>query len=303
MLLFILNLLCVTLKATWRFFIAKGKKSVKGEIVLITGTAQGLGRQLAIGYASKGATVVCVDIQEESNKETVKIISDLGYEKAHAYKCDVSDYAKVLEMCQKVESEVGNVTILINNAGVSYVNFLGRLCETSKAEIEQIISVNILSHFWTLKAILPSMLKNNYGHIVAISSMSSFCGLPLLIPYSTSKYAVKGLMDSLQKELALYENCQVKTTTIHPFFVDTQMVKQANAHFPSFIPIYKQDYVAKSIMNAQRREIIETTVPSYYLPFRCLLGSIPAKCIGLFYRYFNIEVQPNPNSKNKISKQ
>lgn len=303
MLLLILNIFCVIIKATWRFFIPKGKKSVKGEIVLITGTAQGLGRQLAICYASKGATVVCVDIQEESNKETVKIISDLGYGKAHAYKCDVSDYAKVLEMCQKVESEVGNVTILINNAGIAYVNFLNRLCETSKAEIEQIISLNILSNFWTIKAILPSMLKNNYGHIVAIASMSSFCGLPLVIPYSTSKYAVKGLMDSLQKELALYKNCQVKTTTIHPFFVDTQMVNQANAHFPSFISICKQDYVAKSIMNAQRREIIESTVPTYYQLLRWLMGSIPAKCMGLCYHYFNIEVQPNHHLKNNILKQ
>lgn len=294
MFLLILKIFCVIIKATWRFFIAKGKKSVKGEIVMITGTAQGLGRQLAICYASKGATVVCVDIQEESNKETVKIISDLGYEKAHPYKCDVSDYAKVLEMCQKIESEVGNITILINNAGICYVNSVHRLCETSKAEIEQIIGVNTLSHFWTIKAILPSMLKNNYGHIVAIASMTSFCGLPLLIPYSTSKYAVKGLMDSLQKELALYENCQVKTTTVHPFFFDTQIVTQANANFPSLVHIYKQNYVAKSIMNAQRREIIEATVPSYYLPFRCLIGSIPGKCMGLFYRYFNIEVQPNP---------
>ncbi|KAB0793934.1 hypothetical protein PPYR_13554 [Photinus pyralis] len=262
----IANTLWAMFGSIWRYFVAK--KSVSGEIVLITGAAQGIGREMALLYASEGATVVCVDIQEESNRKTARMISDLGYGKAHAYTCDVSDYAKVMDMCQEVERTVGNVTILVNNAGIAFVN---RLCAMSKEEIERNICVNALSHFWMIKAILPSMLKNNYGHIVAVGSMSSFGGVPLLIPYSVSKYAIQGLMESLRKELALYENCQIKTTLAHPLFADTEMVRKANANLPSILPRTHQKDVATSIMNAQRNEMVEVTIPGHYLALRCLI--------------------------------
>ncbi|KAB0793935.1 hypothetical protein PPYR_13555 [Photinus pyralis] len=289
----IANTLCAILGSIWRYFVPNSKKSVSGEIVLITGAAQGIGREMALLYASEGATVVCVDIQEESNRKTTRMISDLGYGKAHAYTCDVSDYAKVMDMCQDVERTVGNVTILVNNAGIAFVN---RLCAMSKEEIERNICVNTLSHFWMIKAILPSMLKNNYGHIVALGSISSFGGVPLLIPYSVSKYAIQGLMDSLRKELALYGNCQIKTTLVHPFFIDTEMVNRANVNYPSFLPKANKKYAATSIVNAQRSEMVEVTIPGYYLALKCLFRSIPPKLCALFYKYFKIEIQKDSSS-------
>lgn len=289
----IANTLCAMLGSIWRYFVPSAKKSVSGEIVLITGTAQGIGRETAFLYASETATVICVDIQEESNRETARMISDLGYGKAHAYTCDVSDYAKVMDICQEVERTVGDVTILINNAGIAVFK---RLCAMSKEEIERNICVNTLSHFWMIKAILPSMLKNNYGHIVAVGSMSSFGGVPLLIPYSASKYAIQGLMDSLRKELALYENCQIKTTLVHPFFVDTDMVRKSNAKYPPIFRLANPKHAATKIMNAQRSEIVEVTIPGYYLALRCLLRSLPPKFFALVYKYFKIEIQNDSSS-------
>lgn len=289
-LLLILKIFFAATKAICRYVVPKSKKSVKGEVVLITGSAEGIGRELAFIYASEGATVVCVDINEELNEQTLGLISDAGYGKAYTYKCDVSDYQQVSMVCQRIEKEVGNVTILINNVGVLITN---HFCELTTEEIEKMVKVNLMSYFWTVKAILPSMLKNNYGHIVSIASVATIVSIPYLIPYSASKYAIQGFMEGLQNELLLNKNCKIKTTLIHPCITNTSLMRNANMIYSSMVPVFKPKDVAEGIVNAQRRDIVEAIIPSsYYLPFRGLARLFPAQAVLLVFNYLQTALAP-----------
>ncbi|XP_055705032.1 short-chain dehydrogenase/reductase family 16C member 6-like [Phlebotomus papatasi] len=189
----------------WTYFVFEGiyllfkppeEKSVVGETVLITGTDHGIGREMALQYSALGATVVCWDINEEGNKETVKeICSRKG--KAHAFVCDVSKREEIIEVAKKVKAEVGTVTILVNNAGIMPCHpFL----QHTDAEIRKIFDINILAHFWMMQAFLPDMIAKRHGHIVLLSSMAGIVGLQNLVPYCGSKFAVRGLTEAIKDE-------------------------------------------------------------------------------------------------------
>ncbi|XP_011876966.1 PREDICTED: short-chain dehydrogenase/reductase family 16C member 6-like isoform X2 [Vollenhovia emeryi] len=196
------------------------KKSVAGEIVLITGAGHGIGKELAVGYASLGATVVCWDINEETNNETMNDIKKMGIDSVYAYRCDITDREEIFRVARKVKEEVGDVTILINNAGIVYVK---SLMNQSFDEIQRGIDVNVTAHYWTLKAFLPSMIEKNHGHVVALSSLAGLIGLPYATVYCPSKSAVNAMMEATSEELRMLSNgkSSVKFTTVCCYFVST----------------------------------------------------------------------------------
>ncbi|XP_036140551.1 short-chain dehydrogenase/reductase family 16C member 6 isoform X2 [Monomorium pharaonis] len=201
------------------------KKSVTGEIVLITGAAHGIGKELAIGYASLGATVVCWDINEENNNKTLNDIKNMGRTSVYAYRCNVANREEVFKVAEKVKKEIGDVTILINNAGIGFAkSFLNH----SLDEIERITNINLTGHYWTLKAFLPSMIEKNHGHVVALSSVAGLVGSPYGTIYCPSKVAIKGLMEAISEELRVLSHgkSSVKFTTIYPSLVLTGLVKK-----------------------------------------------------------------------------
>lgn len=104
----------------------------------------------------------------------------------------------MLEAGSKVLKDVGDVTILINNAGIMPQHDM--LKHTEK-EIRSIFEINVLAHFWMFEAFLPRMIANNKGHIVALSSMAGIVGLRYLVPYCGSKFAVRGIQEALSEEL------------------------------------------------------------------------------------------------------
>ncbi|XP_050310618.1 short-chain dehydrogenase/reductase family 16C member 6-like [Anthonomus grandis grandis] len=229
-------------------FTKKVPKSVKGEIVLITGTGHGIGKLLAKKYAKEGATVVCWDMNEELNNKTIEEIKQLGYPNVYGYKVDVSNRENVMQTAQKVRDQVGDVTILINNAGVMpHHSFL----DHTEQEIRKIMDVNIMGNFWTIQAFLPAMKKNNKGHIVALSSMAGRLGLINLVPYNASKFAVRGLMEGLQEEFRRIPNNHVHFTTIYPYMVDTGLCKNVEITHPSLTSMLKPEYVCEEVFLAQ----------------------------------------------------
>ncbi|XP_011694272.1 PREDICTED: epidermal retinol dehydrogenase 2-like, partial [Wasmannia auropunctata] len=174
-LLLVLKIVYYICKAVYRLIVPPKKKNVVGEIVLITGAGHGIGKELAIGYALLRATVVCWDINEETNNQTMDDIKKMGIDSVHAYRCNVADREEVFRVAKKVKKEVGDVTILFNNAGIGFAkSFLNH----SFDEIARVIDVNLNAHCWTLKAFLPSMIEKNHGHVVALSSMAGLFGLP-----------------------------------------------------------------------------------------------------------------------------
>jgi len=284
----LLNVIWAFGEAIYRLVVPIAEKPVKGEIVLITGAGHGIGKELALQYASQDAIVVCWDINEKGNQETVKEIAKMGYPKAYGYVCDVSNRNQVLEVVKKVQKEVGDITILINNAGIMPCH---PLLEHQQDEIERIMKVNVLGYFWTLQAILPIMLKNNYGHIVAVSSCCGLKGMRNLVPYCTSKYAVRGMMDALYQELRVDPQCKIKTTLIYPYMVDTGLCKKPKIRFPSLTPMLNHRDVAKHIMAAQRRDIAETTIPRRLLSLFYYMKILPIKVERLFDSFMDIYVE------------
>lgn len=107
------------------------------------------------------------------------------------------------------------------------------------------------------------MKKNNHGHIVALSSIAGLAGLPNLVPYCASKFAVRGLMESLAEELNWNRYNAIKTTTVCPFMVDTGLCKRPYVRFEKALNLLNPKDVADKIMLAQRTGLIECTVPGF----------------------------------------
>lgn len=114
------------------------------------------------------------------------------------YSCDVTDRDAVLKLADQIKRDIGLVSVLVNNAGIMPTKTFDK---QTPDEIRKTFEVNVFAQFWTLEAFLPHMKQQNRGHIVALSSMAGMIGLPNLVPYSASKFAVRGLMEGLSNEL------------------------------------------------------------------------------------------------------
>ncbi|KAM5314645.1 short-chain dehydrogenase/reductase family 16C member 6-like [Glossophaga mutica] len=266
--------------------IPKRKKSVAGEVVLITGAGSGLGRLMAIKFASLGAILVLWDINEEGNMETCRLAKEKGGEKVFAYKCDCGNRAEVYRVAEQVKEDVGDVTLLINNAGV----VTGKLfLNTSDDMVERSFRVNVLSHFWTCKAFLPAMMKANHGHLVCISSVAGLIGINVLSDYCSSKFAAFGLAESLLFELKLVQKSNVKTTIVCPYFINTGMFDGATSKFPLLLPLLEQEYVAQRIVNAILEEQMYLIMPRFVYFGLFLKQIIPSKMTLALCEYLGVD--------------
>ncbi|CAG9136809.1 unnamed protein product [Plutella xylostella] len=265
------------LHSAYRFIVPPEPKDVKGEIVLITGAGHGMGREMALRFSGLGAVVVCVDINPDGNQGTLELVkANKGI--AHRYECDVTDRSAIAAMAARVRREVGDVTILVNNAGIMPCKSLQ---QHSEKEIRTMFDVNVLAHLWLLQTFLPSMMEKNHGHIVAMSSMAGVVGIRNLVPYCASKFAVRGLMEALHEELRedKKDYSGIKFTVICPYMVDTGLCKNPKIKFPTLMKIVSPQDAVDKIVDAVRRNYPEITVPSslYYINqyLRVLPRSVP----------------------------
>jgi len=251
------------------------ESDVTGEIVLITGAGHGMGKELALQYSALGATVVCWDINEQLNLETVKLIKAKG-KKAFGYTVDVTNREKVLEAAGKVLKDVGTVTILVNNAGIMPSH---EFLQHTENEIRKIIDVNLIAHFWMFQAFLPKMIEANRGHVVALSSMAGVMGFRNLVPYCASKFAVRGLQEAMSEELraTIKNGSNIKFTTIFPYMIDTGLYKSVNIRFRKLMPTISPQEAAAAIISAQRRGLEEVSIPKFMFYMNTLFRIFPNK--------------------------
>lgn len=277
--------------AIYRLFVPTKEKDVKGEIVLVTGAGHGIGKELALKYASLGATVVCWDLNQETNQETVAEIKKLGGTSAYAYKCDVANREEVFKVAERVREEVGNVTILINNAGIMPCH---RFLEHTPEEIRKMFDINVLAHCWILQAFLPSMIARNYGHVVALSSIAGIVGLTNLVPYCATKFAVRGLMEALNEELretSKGTNLNINFTTIYPYMVDTGLCKKPKIKFPNLMALVPPKEAANIIVTAQRRNWRNVSIPKYWFTINTSIRNLPDKALICIKDFFDSGVE------------
>jgi len=256
-------------------FIPREETSVRGQNVLITGTGHGIGKETALQYAALGAKVICWDINETNNMQTVKEIKAAGGQ-AVAYTVNVMSRNEINETAEKIKKEFGFIGIVVNNAGIMPCH---PLLETTEDEIRNMFEINVIAHFWIIQAFLPPMLERNQGHFVALSSCAGLFGLRNLVPYCGTKFAVRGIMQSLAEELrSMNPDNRIKLTTIYPYMVDTGLCKRPRYRFESMKPVNPKD-AAASIILAQRTGLEEATIPRHYLYMERIGRVLPKKAM------------------------
>ncbi|KAI4881031.1 hypothetical protein NFI96_021800 [Prochilodus magdalenae] len=271
-----------SLEALWHTFVPARRKSVAGETVLLSGAGSGLGRLMALEFARLGARLVLWDVNEEGNQETARMIKEAYGTRAHTYTCDCSKREEVYKVADQVKREVGDVTILVNNAGiVTGKNFL----QSPDALLQKTMEVNSMAHFWMYKAFLPAMIAANHGHLVSIASSAGLIGVSGLADYCASKFAAVGFAESVGLEL-LATGCDgVKTTIVCPFFINTGMFDGANTKWPRMLPILDPDYACRKIVDAVRRDQVYLLLPRTMHLIICLKNILPVKVGVLFGMY------------------
>ena len=167
------------------------------KVAIITGGAQGFGLAISKRIIQSGGKVVIWDIDEIVAKAAFKEIAsdDLSYKKV-----DVTNFVEIEKALRETEIELGKIDIFVNNAGITGIN--AKVWDYPLNEWHKVIELDLNSTFYCCKAVVPYMIKNNYGRIVNIASIAGKEGNPNASAYSTAKAGVIGFTKSLGKELA-----------------------------------------------------------------------------------------------------
>jgi all-trans-retinol dehydrogenase (NAD+) len=254
-------------------------KDISNETVLITGGGYGLGRLLAERFAKLGAKVIIWDINEENMKTTCSIVRRAGG-LCHYFNCDVSDAKTVYATANKVRKDIGHVSMIVMNAGI--VNGK-KLLDTSDDQIRKCFDVNVLSHFWIVKAFLPFMMKFKRGHIISIDSVTAYYGTNRLVDYSASKAASHKLQDALYNELKYSGYDGIHITSILPYFISTGMFSGCCS---KMISIMEPDYVADECIDAILLNKSVVLLPRIFHFLRWGTMMIPYKAYFAFHETF-----------------
>jgi NAD(P)-dependent dehydrogenase (short-subunit alcohol dehydrogenase family) len=204
-------------------------------IAVVTGAGSGIGRAIAGGYAKEGARVVALDIDEASAATAAKEIRDAGG-KAESFRLDVTKREDCIAVAREIAGKVGQLSILVNNAGIARRNGMLGAAEAVIDDWESIISINLTGVFNVTHAFLPA-LRASKGRIVNIGSIQSFVHLrtPSSPAYTASKHGVLGLTKALAAELG---KDGVRVNAIGPGFIETPLNEKVRATNPDLIRIF-----------------------------------------------------------------
>ncbi|HLH55514.1 MAG TPA: 3-oxoacyl-[acyl-carrier-protein] reductase [Verrucomicrobiae bacterium] len=189
---------------------------LSNQVAVVTGAGRGIGRAVALKFASEGADVVCVSRTVENAEKIAGEIRGIG-RKAWAHAVDVSNAAEVGAAVDQVLTEAGKVDILVNNAGVTRDGLLARM---SEADWDTVLDTNLKGAFLFTKALARGFMKQRSGRIINVASIVGLIGNAGQCNYAASKAALLGFTKSLARELA---SRGVLVNAIAPGFVDTDM--------------------------------------------------------------------------------
>jgi len=245
--------------------------SFQGAVVLITGAGSGLGRQLALQLAHKGAIIAAVDLHAEPLRA---LIDEVGGAWAVA---DVTDQAGMQAAVGALQDKLGPIDMLIANAGIA--------CETPAAhfrpaDVEAVVRVNLLGVANSIGAVLPEMLARGRGHLVAVSSLASYRGMWHGAGYCASKAGVNALVESLRLEV---RPLGIRCTTVCPGWIRTPLAQRFTLPKPGTLSVEK---AARRIVRAIERGKRFDAFPLVSRLGMSLLGWLPTGLADSFVRRY-----------------
>ena len=192
--------------------------SLEGRVAVITGAAQGIGKAIAFELSKRGATVVINDISEELAEKVVNEIKSNGGE-AVAVQADISNFDQAHDLIKAAIDKYEKIDILVNNAGITRDKLILMMKEE---DWDAVLNINLKGTFNCSKAAVKTMVRNRYGRIINIASVSGQMGNPGQSNYSASKAGQIGLTKSLARELA---SRNITVNAIAPGIIDTDILK------------------------------------------------------------------------------
>ena len=189
------------------------------KVAVVTGASRGIGRAIAVRLARMGyAVAVCYYKSTDAALALVKQLRSVGAE-ADAFACDVADSASVTALADAVRERLGEVTVLVNNAGIAQQKLF---TDITDAEWDRMLGVHLTGAFYTGRAFLPSMIREHNGCIINVSSMWGQVGGSCEVHYSAAKAGLIGLTKALAKEVG---PAGVRVNCVAPGVILTDMMK------------------------------------------------------------------------------
>jgi 3-oxoacyl-[acyl-carrier protein] reductase len=194
-------------------------KLLEGKVALVTGAARGIGKAIALKYASEGANIAFTDLViNEVAQETVKELEAFGVT-VKAYASNAADFEATQTVVEQVVADFGRIDILVNNAGITKDGLVMRM---SEAQWDAVIDVNMKSAFNFLHAVVPVMARQRSGSIINMASIAGQTGNPGQVNYSASKAGLIAMAKSVAKEMGARG---IRANAIAPGFIISEMTE------------------------------------------------------------------------------
>ncbi|NLI72569.1 MAG: 3-oxoacyl-[acyl-carrier-protein] reductase [Bacteroidales bacterium] len=210
-------------------------KLLEGKTAIITGAARGIGKAIALKFASEGCNIAFTDLAiDENGKATEKEIESLGV-KAKGYASNAASFDETHQVVKEIVKEFGRVDILVNNAGITKDGLMLRM---SEQQWDAVITVNLKSAFNFIHACTPIMMRQKSGSIINMSSVVGVSGNAGQTNYSASKAGMIGLAKSIAKEIG---SRGIRANAVAPGFIETDMTQvlteEQRAKWTEMIPL------------------------------------------------------------------
>ena len=210
-------------------------KLLEGKVAVVTGAARGIGKEIALKYASEGADIAFTDLViDENGKKTEEEIAALGV-RCKGYPSDASDFAATEAVVEEIKKDFGRIDVLVNNAGITMDGLMLRMTEK---QWDKVISVNLKSAFNYIHAVLPIMMRQKSGSIINMASVVGVHGNAGQANYAASKAGLIALAKSIAQEVG---SRGIRANAIAPGFIETAMTEalpaEVSEEWASKIPL------------------------------------------------------------------
>jgi short-subunit dehydrogenase len=195
-------------------------QNLTDKIVIVTGAASGIGRELAVALSQLQTKLILVDRNTEELNNTAQLLHSSS--RAFLFTLDVSDKEAIIKFRDEVIGKFGYIDVLINNAGIALAPL--EFSDIPENDFDKVININLHGTIWMSRAFLPTLLTRKESSLVNISSVFGLFGVPKQTAYCTSKYAVRGFTESLRVEL---KHSNIGITCVHPGGIKTNIVRSS----------------------------------------------------------------------------